>query len=174
MKKTLIASLLAAAALVPVASHASDGTITFTGQVVAQTCAVSNSGTVAVALPRVSTTALATAGATTGTTAFNINLTGCAAGSVRSFFEAGPNVDTGTGRLKNTATSGATNVQVGLVNSDNTAITIGASSGSQGTSYVTIPANGALALSYAARYVATGLATSGAVNTSVTYSLEFL
>jgi len=177
MKKTIISSVLAVAALAPIASFASDGTINFTGAVTSQTCTI-NGGTpnFTVTLPKVSASSLSTAGAKAGQTAFTIALTGCspASGNARAFFEAGTNVDLISGRL-NIATGGgnATNVQIGLATTTGTDIKIGASSGAQNTTYVPISAAGTANLSYLAQYVATGAATAGATTSSVTYTIEF-
>src|SRR5450830_802697 len=152
MKKTIISSVLAVAALAPIASFASDGTINFTGAVTSQTCTINSgaSSTFTVALPKVATSALATAGAKAGQTAFTIALSNCspASGNARAFFEAGANVDPVSGRL-NIAT------------------------GAQGTTPVAIAADGTANLSYLAQYVATGAATAGATTSSVTYTIEF-
>ncbi|MFL9878968.1 fimbrial protein [Herbaspirillum rhizosphaerae] len=173
MQKSILKALLTIATLAPLASFAADGTITFSGSITAQTCTI-NGGTpnLAVTLPKISATALAVAGAKAGATPFTIALTGCtpASGNVRAFFEVGANVDTATGRLKNTGT--ATNVQIGLTNVDGSNIAVGAASGAQGTTYVPI-SSGNANLTYMAQYVATGAATSGTVTTSVTYTIEF-
>ncbi|MFL9878969.1 fimbrial protein [Herbaspirillum rhizosphaerae] len=174
MQKSIIASFLAIAALAPAAAFASDGTITISGTVTAQTCTI-NGGTAnfTVTLPKVPAASLATAGSKAGATPFTIALTGCTAGSgsARAFFEAGPNVDTATGRL-NIAGGGAGNVQVGLATAAGTDINVGAASGAQNSTYVPI-ASGNANLTYLAQYVATGTATAGAVTTSVTYTIEF-
>ncbi|PRE84487.1 fimbrial protein, partial [Burkholderia gladioli] len=58
---------------------AADGTITFMGNVTAQTCTINGNGSgsknFTVTLPTVSASSLATAGATAGATPFNIALT---------------------------------------------------------------------------------------------------
>ncbi len=78
MQKSLIAALLACAALAPAAAFAADGTITINGAVTAQTCTI-NGGTpnFTVTLPKVSTSSLATAGTKAGATQFTIALTNC-------------------------------------------------------------------------------------------------
>ena len=178
MKKTIISSVLAVAALAPIASFASDGTINFTGAVTSQTCTINSgaSSTFTVALPKVATSALATAGAKAGQTAFTIALSNCspASGNARAFFEAGANVDPVSGRLNiATGAGNATNVQIGLATIAGADIKIGASSGAQGTTPVAIAADGTANLSYLAQYVATGAATAGATTSSVTYTIEF-
>ena len=173
MKKSTIASLLAFAALAPAAAFASDGTITINGAVTAQTCTINGSGSkdFTVTLPQVSSTAF-TASPKAGATKFTIALTNCtpAGGNARAYFEAGANVDTITGRLKNTGA--AANVQIGLATMAGADIVIGAGSGSQNTTYVPIT-SGSANLDYLAQYVSTGAVGVGAVTTSVTYSIEF-
>lgn len=180
-----ILALAATAALVssPMA-FAADGTITFTGNVVDTTCTISG-GTAAAAdftvtLPKVSASALDVAAKTAGDTPFTITLSGCKAGTaaatggVHTLFEAGGNVDTSTGRLKNTAASGATNVQIGILNaSDRSAVKLGAPDASQNSRSATLSSGGA-SLNYIAQYVANGgPATAGSVTSSVTYSIVY-
>lgn len=159
---------------------ASSGTITFTGSVNSETCAavVNNSsadGTVS--LPAVPTSALSAAGATAGATAFTINLTGCdpANTKTRAFFEAGGQVNS-AGRLNNSDTAGATNVELELLDvDDNSSVIMAGDYASQSTSGTTIDASSTTGtLNYAVRYYATGAATAGAVASSVTYSIIYL
>lgn len=164
---------------------AADGTITFTGNVVDTTCTISG-GTAAardftVALPKVSASALNADAKTAGDTPFTITLSGCksgtnaATGTVRTFFENGANVDASTNRLKNTAASGASKVQIGILNAgDRSVIKVGAPDASQNSTKATLDSSGGITLNYVAQYVATGgAATAGAVTSSVTYSLVY-
>lgn len=133
MKKlTLAAGLLFSLGGISSAFGAADGTITFNGRVVDQTCTVSTgtSGNFYVTLPTVNKTQLASAGAVAGLTRFNIELTGCkpaatgGTNGVRAYFL--PNsqyVDPTTHNLKNIAqtTAGvdkAENVQIQLTHAD--------------------------------------------------------
>ncbi len=102
MKIKVIALATFVSAVFVGSAMAYDGTITFTGKVVAQTCNVTtgNDGNFTVTLPTVSNKALATPGETTGLTPFSINLTGCTstvdgAGHVKAFFEPGSSTDFG-------------------------------------------------------------------------------
>lgn len=173
----LAAAALMAAATLPTASYAADGTITFTGQITSQTCTISGNGAgknFTVALPTVSTSALATAGTTAGRTPFNIALSNCTpnSGNVSTYFEPGATVDTTTGQLLNAAGT-ATNVEIGLLNSDSSVITLGAAQASQNSKAVAL-ASGAATLKYFAQYVATtGAATAGTVNTTTLYSIVY-
>jgi len=179
MKNALISSLVAAGILATASASAvaSDGTITFTGNVESQTCTVSVNGgdsSATVTLPTVASSVLATEGETAGSTAFTISLTACTdtSGSVYAYFEQGANVDTTTGKLTNTGT--ATNVQVQLKDSVSNILNIG--SDDQTTSPTTsgLSTDGSTTLSYSAEYYATGAATSGTVSTSVTYSISYI
>lgn len=173
----VLAAVIAVAAVVPAVSHAADGTITFTGQITSQTCTISGNGggkNFTVTLPTVSTSALATAGTTAGRTPFNIALSNCTpnSGNVSTYFEPGATVDTTTGQLIN-ASGTATNVEVGLLNSDSSVITLGAAQASQNSKVVAL-ASGAATLKYFAQYVATnGASTAGTVNTTVMYSIIY-
>jgi major type 1 subunit fimbrin (pilin) len=138
---------ISTAMVLPLSSQASDGTITFTGAVTANTCTVSvNSGIsgatggaadATVVLPIVSTAALTNAAAAPPTAAkttaagtfFSMTLSACVASHadiggvvptyVNIYFEAGPNVDVLTGGLINT---GASNVEVNLYNASSAAV----------------------------------------------------
>src|SRR3546814_615838 len=122
MKLSRIAGLLAAAGILAGAQTAlaSDGTITFQGEITANTCTISVDGAAAsatVQLPPVSSNALAAADNTSGWTQFDISLTACqgTAATAMAHFESGTYVDNATGRLKNSAAANpATNVQIAL------------------------------------------------------------
>lgn len=182
--KLISALLLAGAATASQFAFAADGTITFSGNVIAQTCTINGSGNhndtgannFTVTLPTVSTSALATAGQTAGRTPFNIALTACTqkSGNVHAYFEPGPTVDTATGNLVLTGRPGdATNVEIGLLNNDLSAVKVGAADVSQNSKSVPISSAGAATLSFFAQYVATGVATAGAAESSVMYTLVY-
>ena len=162
---------------VPMISHAADGTININGAVAAQTCTINGNGAgsndFTVTLPAVSASALSAAGQTAGRKPFNIALTACtpATGNVHTFFEPGPTTDTTTGNLVLEA-GGATNVQIGLQNADFSPIKVGFADASQNSASVGID-SGAANLSYYAQYVATGVATAGAANSSVMYTIAY-
>jgi len=176
MKKTIISSLLAVAALAPVASFAADGTINFTGTVTDQTCTITgdNGTNYTVNLPKVGASSLASAGNKAGATPFSIKLSNCStsATGARANFEIGANVDTSSGYLKNTSTgsTAATNVQIGLAAQDGTEIKLNAT---QPTTFFPIT-NKAANLTYLAQYVANGgAAGAGAVTTNVQYTIVY-
>nr|WP_256253464.1 fimbrial protein [Burkholderia ubonensis] len=184
------AILLPAAVLVltmATTAHASDGTINFTGSVVASTCKI-NGGTndLTVTLPKAATNQLASAGQTAGRTPFTLSLSGCtppvdAGGkpvpgvpaNVSVVFEPGPNVNLATGRLKPAGANSAANVEVSIQSDGYKDIMIGAQSADQGSQTVAIDKTGNATLQYAAQYYATGQSTAGSVNTSVTYSVIY-
>lgn len=165
------------------AHAASSGTIVFTGSVNSETCAaVVNNGSSAdgtVTLPAVPTSALSAAGKTAGATRFTINLTGCDAANTktRAYFGAGGigGAANSAGRLSNSGV-GATNVELQLIDvDDNGSVIVVGDYASQTTSGTTVDASsGTGTLNYAVRYYATGVATSGAVATSVTYNIIYL
>jgi major type 1 subunit fimbrin (pilin) len=172
MKKS-IAVLIAGLGL-SAGAHAADGTITITGALTAQTCTINGNseGTqtaINVALPTLSTTGLAVAGDTSGSTPFSIHLTDCTATSASTFFEAGPTIDLQTGNLINQAPLGADMVEVELLNDQFTPINLVSNTNSQ-----TVVVNvGVADLNYYAQYIATGASTPGAVNTSVRFSMQY-
>lgn len=178
IRSSILGTAITFAALSPMTAAASDGTITFNGQITSVTCNISGNGggsSFTVTLPTVSTGALGAAGVTAGRTPFNIVLSGasCTNGAVAStYFEPGATVDSATGKLKN-STGTATNVQLGLLNGDATAIVLGAPQASQNSKSVTIASNTGT-LNYFVEYVATGgAATAGTVGSTVTYSISY-
>ncbi|SMF53009.1 fimbrial protein [Pseudogulbenkiania subflava] len=178
MKKTLLSAMIAAGVIaISQNAMAADGTITFNGNITAQTCTINGNGSgskdFTITLPTVSSSTLASAGQTAGRTPFNIALTNCTpnTGNVHAFFEAGPTTDATTGRLILNA-GGATNVQLGLLNSDFTEIKAGFADASQNSKSVAIT-SGSATLPYYVQYVATGTASAGAANSSVLYTIAY-
>lgn len=176
MKKIAISTLSALAVLAALNTNAlaSDGTITFNGEIASQTCSIASGGdNLTVTLPTVSAVGLNSAGATAGNIGFAIALTDCdtSVNSVYANFEAGTNVDA-DGRL--TTTGSATNVAVQLLDSASTPIVVGSDQQQDSASTATIDSSGNATLNYSAQYYATGAATAGSVSTSVTYSLVYL
>ena len=162
------------------ATHAYDGTITFNGKVVAQTCSVTTgSKNLTVTLPTVSANSLNSSGEVVGLTPFTISLEGCntaaATGvqSVKAYFEPNASTDYTTGNLTNTNTSGASNVQIQLLNADGVkAIKLGQAAAAQDVDAVTIN-DAIVTLRYNARYYATGAATAGDVASTVNYTIAY-
>ncbi|BDB23162.1 ferrous iron transporter B [Cupriavidus sp. TA19] len=159
-------------------AHAVDGTITFNGNISATSCTINGNGSGAksftVTLPTVSASTLETAGARAGRTPFVIALN-CDAdtGAVHTYFEPGPTTDASTGNLVlNSGAGTATNVQIGLLNSNFTPIKAGFADGVQNSLPVDL-VGGVANLSYFAEYVATDKATAGAANSSVMYTIAY-
>ena len=176
MNKILLSAALIAgfgiAAFAPKTAHAVDGTITFTGKVVNQTCVFKVNGGGAsntVVLPVAFASNLTTAGNVTGNTPFTIGVTGCdpLLTSVQAQF-SGTHI-TASGNLDNTSGT-ATNVQVQLLNGL-TPINLSTNANSPTGTL----SSGGVTLSYAAQYLAVGGAsTTGTVNTSVAYTMTYL
>jgi major type 1 subunit fimbrin (pilin) len=196
IKRAMIVAGITTAMALPLTSQASDGTITFTGAVTANTCTVDVNGAGAanatVHLPTVSTAALTNAATktTAAGTFFNMAVSACtgtplndfgggAPTTVQIYFEAGPNVDEVTGGLINTVTG--SNVEVNLYNASaasivGTQIKPGTQTNQPGTQLMSA---GGTQWFYAG-YSTTGTnglagaaATAGAVTTSITYSLVY-
>ncbi|WP_327440578.1 fimbrial protein [Pseudomonas donghuensis] len=173
------AASLASLGAFPLA-HAADGTINFSGELVAQTCTIAVNGTATpaiatVTLPTVSTGLLDAAAKSTGRTNFNIQLSSCTgtASTAAAFFEAGASVDPVSGYLRNTGGT-ATLVGLRLIDSANgNVIQAGNTNQLTATSRNTIDASGNANLPYAVEYVALGTATAGTVTSSVTYSIDY-
>lgn len=176
-KIQFILGILAAAS--SSATLAYDGTINFTGKVVAQTCSVSSgSKNLTVTLPTVSEASLAAATNTAGLTPFTIELTGCGtsaasgAQNVKAYFEPNATTDYDTGNL-NIAASSANNVQIQLLNADGvTPIKLGQDATGQNVTAVQID-NAAMKLRYNAQYYATAQATAGDVSATVNYTIVY-
>ncbi|MDR6491716.1 fimbrial protein [Paraburkholderia sp. 22099] len=175
MKKTLLSSAFAAAALIALTgpTHAADGQIDFAGSVIASTCVIDAGVTnKTVGLPAVAATTLATAGSSAGRTPFDIQLSACDQDiSVAAVFEPGATVNPATGRLIVDA-GGATNVEIGLLNNDFGHIQLGAAESAQGSQRVDIT-DGAATLQYYAQYESLGGATAGPANSRVQYTLSY-
>lgn len=185
---TALIAAFGAAALAPQTARATtnnsvsngspDGTITITGQVIAQTCKVDGASagstdTKTVPLPDVLSSQLAATGDTAGDTGFSIAVTGCdlALSNVHTYF-TGSNIAT-DGRLSNGTAGSATGVEVQLLNKDGSAIALHSADGSQSSEVVTL-ASGAATLEYTARYYASSNTVgAGSVNTSVAFTMVY-
>ncbi|MCX2757771.1 fimbrial protein [Vibrio sp. Sgm 22] len=164
-------------------AQASQGQITFNGLVTASTCTVSvdgQGGDSIITLPTVDAANLANAADTAGRTTFSIELSGCTMSTspadtqVTAFFESGPNVDFATGRLNNSGV--ATNVQLQILDGNQSVITVGDSSQLTDNYYQTIAGTsgtGTATLNYSVEYYATGQSTAGTVSSSVVYSMNY-
>ena len=111
-------ALVLATALPVMAFAASSNTVTFKGQVAAQTCSVSingNEGSPVVLMPTVNAKELAAKGSSAGETAFSVEVTGCLARAHKTLINTAfvGNRVTPAGHMGNTGT--AKNVQVQLL-----------------------------------------------------------
>jgi type 1 fimbria pilin len=144
--------------------------LTFSGgNVTVIACSVNtDSKTLGVTLPTVSTNALAAVGATAGRTAFKINLT-CQSGSNVSITLNTANPGTGTGVIApSTGTGQAQNIGVQLLDGGFSPVTFNST-----TSLGATP-NGTLSIPYYAQYYRTGSpVTGGQVNATATYTLTY-
>lgn len=176
-RKSIYSSLVLAVALMGAGgAQAFDGEIQFIGEVTAQTCTI-NGGTgqsFTVTLPTVSAAVLAKAQSTAGRTAFAIELTDCQpdTGHVKVYFEPGPTVNPETNQLlTDPGVNAARNIEIALLNESHVQIGIGAA-GENGSQFVSIN-NGSATLNFFAKYVSTGNATAGSVNSRVNYTLVY-
>lgn len=173
--KLLSTMIIAGASIASQGAFASDGVITFEGNITAQTCTITSSGggnNFTVVLPTVSTGVLTADGMTAGDTSFTIMLDGCSpdSGPVRTYFEAGSTVNA-QGRLTQ-QTGTASNVEIQLLNGDSTVIKAGDPVMSQNSKSTSIASSQAT-LPYISRYYATGSASAGTVSSFVTYSIAY-
>lgn len=172
-------ALIAALSVVGIANaQAADGTITINGLVTDKTCdIVTPAGKdFTVTLPTVSKQTLAAAGNVAGRTPFQIKLANCSEGKVATYFEPGATVDFNTGRLLNQDATGAKNVNVQLLGSNNQVIPVlaaGANGAQANSQWVDVAKAGSADLNYYAEYYATGASTAGKVNTSVQYTIIY-
>ncbi|MGO1070445.1 fimbrial protein [Lysobacter sp. CA199] len=177
MNKTQFALLVAVLAA-PMSAYAVDGTIHIEGSVIAPTCVLTNGPTPAdirVKLPAVAVSALNESGQTAGRTPFVIRVADCDAttAQIQTYFEPGPTVNTSTNNLTlEGGTGNAGNVELQLLNADHSQILLGNPSGLQNSQAAAVSGGGA-DLRYYAQYVATGAATAGAANSSVTFTMIY-
>lgn len=198
MKRTYIALAALVSLSVMSAAQASDGTINFGGKLFNQTCTISvNGGTSmgTVTLPTLLVSAFGVAGATGGSTVFNIGLSGCGGGSssgvlsdsalngtasnpksissASAYFENGPSIDPISHNVLN-ANGSATGVQLQLTDFAGKVIRPGDIS-QLTVQGVGIGAGGSTSgtMRYKIQYIATAAATVGSVVGSVTYSVAY-
>lgn len=177
-KKTLLSTALVAGlgflAFAAAPAHAaSTGTINFTGKVLADTCAISINGGpgTTVALPTVMTGAFTGIGSVAGTTSFTVGLSGCDTNTASAAMAFnGSNIDTTSGNLNNTTTSGGSNVQIQLLNSADAVI----NANTQANAPTIAVSGGSGSTTMKAQYIATAASTSaGLVTSSVGFTLTY-
>lgn len=174
MKKTLMAGSLFTILAAPIsAAMASDGTITFTGDISDTTCNISVNGknsSTEIKFDPISSSALSSAGEVANEKPITLSLTNCTnpTENVRALFESAQ-TDYSTGNLSNKGT--ATNVQVQLLDNQHMPIKLGDGSQTNGPSFKIV--DSIATLNYYARYYATGKVAGGNVDTLVNYSLSY-
>ncbi|QKJ85197.1 type 1 fimbrial protein [Paramixta manurensis] len=179
MKNSIIAaSIMALFGAANVAHAAPTGTITFNGELTANTCVVKVNGqgpSETVVLPTISINQLKTSGESAGKTNFSMELSDCSdtATGVAAFFEAGKDVNI-NGRLNNNLTDGAKLVSLQLLDGSNgyTAIKAGDQVQNTATASVTVT-DGKATLPYAVQYYAEGATSAGKVVSMVDYSIIY-
>lgn len=152
------------------------GTVTFNGKLIAETCQIqSGDEDLQVTLPTLSTKTLANAGDAAGSTAFDIHVEQCdpAITKVAAHFEAlnSSGFDMKIGNLTNASTSAtkADEVQVRLYDADTTPITVGTTGRAFDVDATTHKAT----MRYFGGYYATGATTAGDVMAKVQYTLAY-
>ncbi|MNC14089.1 Major fimbrial subunit precursor [compost metagenome] len=169
------------------ANSAGAATINFSGKItdVSCTATVSNGTGADITLPVVSKDDLKNSGDTAGNTPFTINLSTCKqAGTALSgtlpkasiYFEPGQYVNAVSGRLINSGKGidDAKNVELEILDGGTNGNPIKLGSSEQLVSKTeTQLLAGTTQLNYAVRYYATGVATAGAVKSSVVYDISY-
>ena len=183
MKKLTALALMGALLSFTHNSFAADGTITFRGKIVDNSCTVQTaSKSLTVQLPTVSANLLNGVGKTTGETPFEVTLENCKAANtntgqtVRLYFFGGTTsaVDLNRKILNNTSnTSAASNVGIQITDSTLTPIPLGKQIGEYAATDKVALATTGVILRYWARYYATGTATAGNVESTVQYNIVY-
>nr|APF30616.1 F17-like fimbrial subunit [Gallibacterium anatis] len=168
------------------ANSTNGGLITITGKVTDTTCLINGkeNGDLTVELPPVSTKALAHMGATTGDTAFTLELTECSSATnqlatkAAAFFLNESDKVTADGKLLNKPSpdSAAQNVVVQLLHGDGTVIDVTKDYEGQtpdDKKALMDSGNKKATLRYKARYYATAAAGAGAVKSTVNYTIAY-
>lgn len=175
----IIASLAAVFGSINMAQAASTGTITFNGELTANTCDVVVDGQAAdatVVLPTIGVSQLNAATKTAGDTGFNMALNNCSGTlqTASAFFQAGASVNQTTGRLNNLSGT-ATNVSLQLLDASSPSravIQVGNQNQVTNTTYKSVT-SGSVTLPYTVRYYAEGATTAGTVVSNVVYNIQY-
>ncbi|WP_297118208.1 fimbrial protein [uncultured Enterobacter sp.] len=172
MKKTFLAVVMAGSFMAMTGlAHAADGTVKFTGNIVADACAVDTaSKDMTVALGDVATTTFSAAGDKASPTKFTINLTDCPSTvkQVAVKFD-GTSDSVNTNLLKLDSSMTATNVGIEIADSNGTAIPLHTAS-----SEYAVAADGTAALNFVGRYVSTAASVgAGTANGTSQFTLNY-
>ncbi|MCT4703373.1 type 1 fimbrial protein [Enterobacteriaceae bacterium H20N1] len=174
-KLTLCALLLTTASASALAADETQGTVTFNGELYAETCSIaSDSVDVQVTLPKVSIQTLKASADAAGSKGFDLNVENCPVGitQVAAHFEAisSSGVNSATGNLTNQyqgASAKASNVEVRLYNSDEKQLKLGETGAPAQVS------NGKATMRYYGGYYATAATTAGLVYAQARYTLAY-
>ena len=182
MSKMKVAVCAIALSLASVSVNAADvvgqGTVTFNGKLIDETCVIEDGyKDIIVQLPTLSTKTLNAAGVEAGSKSFQIKVKDCPAAitQVAAHFEVlNSEYDASTGNLINQLEvddpdNSATKVQVRLFNTDSTQIRIG----STGKTFPVDSTTQAATMEYLGGYYATAQTTAGDVKAQVTYTLAY-
>ncbi|MRS88789.1 fimbrial protein [Enterobacteriaceae bacterium RIT714] len=160
------------------AGTVTQGTVTFTGKLIADTCSiVAGDEDLQVILPTLSIQSLAKSGATAGTTTFNIHVESCPSTltDVAAHFEAinSDGFNATTQNLTNStlvADGGAANVEVRLFDKDGSSqLPVGGT----GSFFPVDATSHKATMTYIGGYYATGVTTAGDVTAKVQYTLAY-
>lgn len=178
VKLTLCALALAAVSTSSMA--VGQGTVTFDGKLIAETCSIhADDIDKQVVLPTLSIQTLNASGVEAGSKLIELRAISCPANiSVAAHFEAinSSGLDSTTGNLTNqftttgttVDTTAATNVEVRLYNSDENQLKLGETG-----SAVTADSDGNATMNYYGGYYATGATTAGKVYAKALYTLAY-
>lgn len=172
-----VAAALGMAAVSPANASATDGkgTVTFNGKLITESCTLEDDSVdITVTLPTLSTSSLATAGATAGSKLFKINVKDCPAAltKVAAHFEAmgTSGVNSATNNLKNSATNEpAKNVEVRLYDTNESHLPLGSTGTLQNIDSGTHTAS----MTYYGGYYATAPTTAGNVYAQAKFTLSY-
>jgi major type 1 subunit fimbrin (pilin) len=184
MMNSKLGAAIAAIAIGSVAGSptamAANGTITFNGEIGSVTCDVggggSNTPNFTVTLPKVGTNSFQQVGDTSAATPYAIRVGGpdepsCPEGTKIAIFHeiTSAQIDPITGNLSLTSSSGATGVQLQILQSNQP---IDLRTGQRTEAEIT---NGSATIPFAVRYIATAAApTPGSANSQVLYTVAYL
>lgn len=175
VKMTLCAVALAMTSASALAAGApGQGTVTFNGKLIAETCTVDPSSVdIQVTLPTLSAQTFNAAGVESGSKGFDIKVINCdpSITKVAAHFEAigGSGTDSTTGNLTNQATTNAAqNVQVRIYNSDEKQLKLGETGIA-----ATVAADHSATMRYYGGYYSTAAATAGDVNAKAMYTIAY-
>ncbi len=186
MRRLKMKLCVAALATLSAAAMAADdelapgqGTVTFNGKLISDTCTIaSDSKDIQVTLPTLSIQTLKSAGITAGSKVFNVNVENCPKEitKVAAHFEAigSSGVDSATGNLTNQYPDGGTadpkagNVEVILYDSNEKHLKLGDTG-----SGVKPGADGKATMTYYGGYYATDVTTAGKVLAKARYTLAY-